>query len=237
MLACVCQPMETALLFNGGPPVSMGPLGTNGKLRHHTTDVMKTIQLLPKSKHSFCTNTKDNSVALTTVPSFMDSSGNLLNLRKIERRTKSTKILVNPVCLDSVSSSDDSHSSKSGVTKWNGKKKRLKAKDIKKDENTQNDSEKDVIKSKDETKKDKKTISCFKIKTSDDKSPDDKTVEYYVSKKDNCVVNVIEPDVINHTRKQPIEHITANEKAIVTTNQLDVKASSGEEISKEVSVA
>ncbi|XP_014370022.2 apoptosis-stimulating of p53 protein 1 isoform X2 [Papilio machaon] len=220
MLACVCQPMETALLFNGGPPVTMGPLGTNGKLRHHDTDVMKTIQLLPKPKHSYCTNTKENPVSLTTVPSFMDSSGNLLNLRKIERKTKSTKILVNPVCLDSVSSSDDSHRSKSGITKWNGKKKRLKAiKDYKKDENIRNNSEKDDTKSKDkdETKKDKKTISCFKSKTSDDKSQDETGMEYYVAKNASCDINVNEPDVINHTRKPPIEQ-----------QQLGIKETDGE---------
>ncbi|KPJ06532.1 hypothetical protein RR48_14271 [Papilio machaon] len=217
--------METGLLFNGGPPVTMGPLGTNGKLRHHKTDVMKTIQLLPKSKHSYCTNTKENPVSLTTVPSFMDSSGNLLNLRKIERKTKSTKILVNPVCLDSVSSSDDSHRSKSGITKWNGKKKRLKAiKDYKKDENIRNNSEKDDTKSKDkdETKKDKKTISCFKSKTSDDKSQDETGMEYYVAKNASCDINVNEPDVINHTRKPPIEQ-----------KQLDIKETDGEAENKQ----
>ncbi|CAG4996430.1 unnamed protein product [Parnassius apollo] len=198
MLACVCQPMETALLFNGGPPVTMGPLGTSGKMRHNTSNVIKAIQMLPKSEHRFSIDEKDNPVSLTSLSSLMDSSGSLLNLRKIERKAKSTKILVNPVCLDSVSSGDDNNQSKTAMSKWNGKKKRLKStKDSKKDETESNDSENHY-----EAKKDKETVSCFKIKSSNDKTHDiTKGNECCTDKKTSDNTKPNKSDVTNHTIK------------------------------------
>ncbi|XP_050668815.1 uncharacterized protein LOC126968057 isoform X5 [Leptidea sinapis] len=156
MLACVCQPVETALLFKGGPPITMGPLGSN-KTRH-TTNVMKTLAL-PKSVCSLSEANKD-STTLTSV-AYIDS-GSLLNLRKIERKAKSTKILVNPVCSDSLVTSDDSPMNSS--PKWKGKKKRLKTKQVKaKNDEPENDA------MRGDAKKDKISISCFKVKYNEDK--------------------------------------------------------------------
>ncbi|CAK1582820.1 unnamed protein product [Parnassius mnemosyne] len=233
MLACVCQPMETALLFNGGPPVTMGPLGTSGKMRHNTSNVIKAIQMLPKSEHGFSIDEKDNPVSLTSLSSLMDSSGSLLNLRKIERKAKSTKILVNPVCLDSVSSGDDNNQSKTAMSKWNGKKKRLKStKDNKKDETESNDSEKN---SREEAKKNKKTLSCFKIKSSEDKTND-------ITKANDCNTNKSsfenigpnKPDVTNYTSKNNsdiwIDQGTLSDTKIIKNEQVVIKKTDRTEV-------
>ncbi|CAK1543084.1 unnamed protein product [Leptosia nina] len=184
MLACVCQPMETALLFKGGPPVTMGPLGSN-KTRHNSTNVMKTLNMLPKSVHGV-TDTKDDSASPTSVPSIIDS-GNLLNLRKIEREAQSTKILVNPVCTDSFGSDDSP--SKSTNSKWKGKKKRLKVKQTKPEKEH---------KYRDEAREGKTSINCFKIRSHDKRGDDDAKLA-----KDNCLnenaTNLMnQPDLINH---------------------------------------
>lgn len=197
MLACVCQPTETALLFKGGPPVTMGPLGSSGKMRQNATDV-----IFPNCEHKTNEETKDNSPLLTPLPIYTDSSGNLLNLRKIERKAKSTKILVNPVCTDSVS--DDSSSSKPANAKWNGKKKRLKMAFVKNENKDDLNSERKAI-SRDEAKEDKKPISCFKIKSREDKS---RTNEDRNSGRENCTnenasnsLSAEKPDLIRHSRK------------------------------------
>lgn len=197
----------------------MGPLGTN-RLRH-TTDTMKAIKLAPKPVRQFSDDAKDSSASLTSSPSLESTS--LLNLRKIERRAKSTKILVNPVCSD-VCTSDDSNRSNVNL-KWNGKKKRLKA------ENTHKKCDKidknDPI-SRNEAKKDKKSVSCFKMKSSDHKKSD----EDNKSGKDNCknenVSNLRsseKPDVINHSRKNSREILvdegTMTDETSFYTDQLD----------------
>ncbi|CAG9788043.1 unnamed protein product [Diatraea saccharalis] len=197
MLACVCQPTETALLFKGGPPVAMGPLGT-GKIRHNPADAMKTLKLLPKQMRRL---SEDNS-SYTSSPSLVQSSGSLLNLRKIEKKAKSTKILVNPVCSDSVgTTSDESNPPK--TKKWNVKKKRLKSDTRNRDSNRE-----DSI-SRDTAKEDKKSISCFKMKHNDDKSrsEDDKK-----SGRENCtnenasnLMNAEKPDLINYSRNSSKE--------------------------------
>lgn len=236
MLACVCQPMETALLFNGGPPVTMGPLGANGKMRNNRPDLMKNIQLLG-SNQVFNTDAKDNLIPINSAPSFMDSSGSLLNLRKIERKTKSTKILVNPVCLDGVSSSDDSNRSKSAIIKWNGKKKRLKPAKDNKDENDRHDSE---FQNRDEAKKDKRTVSCFKIKGSDEKEHQEIIKESYANKNADLSKNCTKPDIINHTKKHNSDssidktNMNDNEEALnisLNVKKDDVGAVSQREVS------
>nr|XP_034833001.1 apoptosis-stimulating of p53 protein 1 isoform X4 [Maniola hyperantus] len=202
MLACVCQPTETALLFKGGPPVTMGPLGSSGKMRQNSTDVMKSISIFPNSEHKINEKTKEDSPSVTPLPIYVDSSGNLLNLRKIERKAKSTKILVNPVCTDSVS--DDSNTSKPASTKWNGKKKRLKIAFVKNENKDDFNSEHNAI-SRDEAKEDKKSISCFKIKSREDKS---RTNEDRNSGRENCTnenasnsMSSEKPDLIRHSIK------------------------------------
>ncbi|XP_023941367.2 apoptosis-stimulating of p53 protein 1 isoform X2 [Bicyclus anynana] len=207
MLACVCQPTETALLFKGGPPITMGPLGSGSKMRQ-TTDVMKTISIFPDSEHKVNEETKDNSPSITPLPIYVDSSGNLLNLRKIERKAKSTKILVNPVCTDSVS--DDSNTSKPASTKWNGKKKRLKIAFVKNENKDDLNSEHKEI-SRDEAREDKKSISCFKIKSWEDKS---RTNEDRNSARENCTnenasnaMSTEKPDLIRHSRKNSKDNL------------------------------
>ncbi|CAH0399993.1 unnamed protein product [Chilo suppressalis] len=214
MLACVCQPTETALLFKGGPPVAMGPLGT-GKIRHNPTDAMKALKLLPKQVRRL---SEDNS-SLGSSPSLVQSSGSLLNLRKIEKKAKSTKILVNPVCSDSVGTSDESNPPK--TKKWNGKKKRLKS-------DTRNrESKCEITVSRDAAKEDKKSISCFKMKHSDDKSrsEDDKK-----SGRENCtnenasnLMNAEKPDLINHSRKNSKE-ILVDESTMTDESMLKGEA-------------
>lgn len=213
MLACVCQPTETALLFKGGPPVAMGPLGTN-RIRH-TTNTMKAIELV----RQFSDEGKDSSTSLTSSPSLVESTS-LLNLRKIERKAKSTKILVNPVCSD-VCTSDDSNRSNAN-SKWNGKKK-----------SKENGHEKDKIDKNDpisrkEAKKDKKSVSCFKIRNSEDKKSD----EDGKLGKENCknenasnFRSSEKPDVINHSRKSSKEILvdegTMTDETMFDTDQMD----------------
>lgn len=219
MLVCVCQPTETALLFKGGSPVAMGPLGAN-RLRH-MTDTMKAIKLAPKPIRQFSDDAKDSSASLTSSPSLESTS--LLNLRKIERRAKSTKILVNPVCSD-VCTSDDSNRSKVN-SKWNGKKKRLKAENVYK--KTDKIDKTDPI-SRNEAKKDKNSVSCFKMKSSEHKRSDEdgKTV------KDNCknenasnLRSSEKPDVINHSRKSSreilVDESTMTDETSFNTDQMD----------------
>ncbi|XP_052750289.1 apoptosis-stimulating of p53 protein 1 isoform X4 [Galleria mellonella] len=208
MLACVCQPTETALLFKGGPPITMGPLGTNTKIRQ-TTETAKSVKVRPKPVRRASEDTKDSS-SLNSSPTYVHPSGSLLNLRKIERKAKSTKILVNPVCSDSVGTSDDSNNSKTVDSKWNGKKKRLKpeqGKTHKKDDAKCDKN--DTISRNAAKKEDKKSISCFKRKSSSDKlrTDDDKK-----SGRENCSnenasnsMNVEKPDIINHSRKSSKE--------------------------------
>ncbi|XP_073946165.1 ankyrin-repeat, SH3-domain, and Proline-rich-region containing Protein isoform X3 [Choristoneura fumiferana] len=203
MLACVCQPTETALSFRGGPPVSMGPLGASSKPRHHVTDTMKTIKISAKPTRRYSSETKESSPSQTSSPSFINSSGSLLNLRKIERKAKSTKILVNPVCSDSIGTSDDSNRSKK-ASKWNGKKKRLKSENEKRYQNDETKSDKNGAISRDSSvRENKKSISCFKMKCSEDKSRSDDDGK---SGGENCtnenssnVMNAEKPDLINHS--------------------------------------
>lgn len=223
MLACVCQPTETALLFKGGS-VDMGPLGTN-KTRHTNPDAIKTIKMMPRTVRRFSED-KTSSPSLTSSPSFISSSGSLLNLRKIERKTKSTKILVNPVCSDSLSTSDDGNPSKKGSSKWNGKKKRLKP-EIKNRKEYKNDKDETI--SRKEAREDKKSISCFKMKTSAEKSRSDDDRKFG---KDNCtnenVSNSIggqKPDLIRHYRKNSkeilVDESTKKDESTLKTDQLE----------------
>lgn len=223
MLACVCQPTETALLFKGGPPVTMGPLGSSSKIRQNSNEVMK-ISIFPNTKHEINENMKDNSTSMTPLPSYVDTSGNLLNLRKIERKAKSTKILVNPVCSDSIS--DDSATSKSVSMKWNGKKKRLKIGLIKKENKESLSLEHKAI-SRDEADEDKKPISCFKIKSREDKS---RTNEDRNSGRENCTnenvnnsMSAEKPDLIRHSRKNSKE--TLIDEATMTDTILNIDCS------------
>nr|XP_049700373.1 apoptosis-stimulating of p53 protein 1 isoform X3 [Helicoverpa armigera] len=229
MLACVCQPTETALLFKGGPPIAMGPLGTH-KIRHNPVDAMKAIKLIPAAVRRSSDEGKDSSPSHNSSPTLINSTGNLLNLRKIERKAKSTKILVNPVCSDSVGTSDDSNRSKNVHSKWNGKKKRLKsesaAKNLKKDERKRDKN--DPI-SRSDGKADKKSISCFKIKSSEDKS---RSAEDRKSGKENCtnenasnLMSAEKPDIINHSRKNSreilVDESTMTDQAMLRNDQLD----------------
>ncbi|CAH2090337.1 unnamed protein product [Euphydryas editha] len=220
MLACVCQPTETALLFKGGPPVTMGPLGSSSKIRQNATDVMK-ISIFPNPEHQINNNAKENSSSLTPMPTYVDSSGNLLNLRKIERKAKSTKILVNPVCSDI---SDDSATSKQVNTKWNGKKKRLKIGFVK-NENKESISLEHKVISRDEADEDKKSISCFKIKSWEDKS---RTNEDRNSGRENCTnenasnsMSAEKPDLIRHSRKNSKETLIDEGTMIDTSLNID----------------
>ena len=205
MLACVCQPTETALLFKGGPPVAMGPLGTSSKVRRNSSEVMK-ISIFPNPEHHIDECTKESLTSLKLLPSYADASGNLLNLRKIERKAKSTKILVNPVCPDSVS--DDSNTSKSTSKKWNGKKKRLKIGFTKNHKIDNPDAQNKAI-SRDEAKEGKKSISCFKIKSREDKSRtnEDRTSgrENYTNENASNSMSAEKPDLIRHSRKSSKE--------------------------------
>ncbi|CAG9100633.1 unnamed protein product [Plutella xylostella] len=203
MLVCVCQPTETALLLKGGPPIAMGPLGT----RRHPADpdAMKNITLLHKSRRFSIEDTKDSSPSLTSSPS-LNTSGSLLNLRKIERTAKSTKILVNPVCSDSLGSDD---ANKPKDSKWKGKKKRLKSDEKKKHKNDDSQLEHDNSRlRRNEAKEEKKSISCFKMKSSDDKSRSD---EDRKSGKENCSNenssnwSSVEPDIVIDSRKNSKE--------------------------------
>ncbi|CAH0727002.1 unnamed protein product, partial [Brenthis ino] len=204
MLACVCQPTETALLFKGGPPVTMGPLGSS-KMRENSTDVMK-ISIFPNPEHHIDECAKERLTSLKSLSSYTDASGNLLNLRKIERKAKSTKILVNPVCPDSIS--DDSNTSKSAGAKWNGKKKRLKLAVVK-NENVDNPNVENKEISRDEAKEDKKPISCFKIKSWEDKSRtnEDRNSgrENYTNENASNSMSAEKPDLIRHSRKNSKE--------------------------------
>lgn len=211
MLACVCQPTETALLFKGGPPVAMGPLGTH-KIRNNPTATMNALKHLPKTNRRL---SEDNS-SLASSPSEIQSTGSLLNLRKIEKKAKSTKILVNPVCTDSVGTSDDSNPTK--TKKWNGKKKRLK--------DAKHKDTSDSIR-RDAAKEDKKSISCFKIKCSDDKS---RSEDEKKSGRENCSnenasnqMNAERPDLINHSRKNSrevlVDESTMTDESTLKANQ------------------
>lgn len=223
MLACVCQPTETALLFKGGS-VDMGPLGTS-KTRHANPDSIKAIKMMPRTLRRLSED-KTSSPSLTSSPSFISSSGSLLNLRKIERKAKSTKILVNPVCSDSLSTSDDGNPSKKGNSKWNGKKKRLKS-EIKNRKEYKNDT--DIPISRKEAREDKKSISCFKMKSSEDKSRTDDDRKFG---KENCtnenVSNSIgrqKPDLIRHSRKNSkeilVDESTMTDELLLKTDQLE----------------
>ncbi|XP_063385187.1 apoptosis-stimulating of p53 protein 2-like isoform X2 [Cydia fagiglandana] len=201
MLACVCQPTETALSFRGGPPVTMGPLGSS-RPRHNVADSMKTIQMLAKPARRLSDETKESSPSLTSSPSYINSSGSLLNLRKIERKAKSTKILVNPVCSD-IGTSDDSNRSKK-ASKWNGKKKRLKSENEKCHQKDETKSDKNGAISRDASAKEsKKSISCFKMKCSEDKSRSDddrRSGENCSNENSSNLMSTEKPDLINHAR-------------------------------------
>lgn len=227
MLACVCQPTETALLFKGGPPVAMGPLGAN-RIRHNPTDNMKAVKLIQKPVRRLSDEGKDSSASLTSSPSVIECSGSLLNLRKIERKAKSTKILVNPVCTDNVCTSDDSNRSNTANSKWNGKKKRLKTESGKSHKKDGRIDKNDPIR-RNEAKEDKKSISCFKMKSSEDKS---RSAEDRKSGKENCTNENAsnlrsgeKPDVINHSRKNSrdilVDEGTMTDETSFNTDQLD----------------
>ncbi|XP_030024062.2 apoptosis-stimulating of p53 protein 1 isoform X2 [Manduca sexta] len=226
MLACVCQPTETALLFKGGPPVAMGPLGAS-KIRQNNAGAMKAIRLMHKPDARFNDEVKESLPSLTSSPSFINSTGSLLNLRKIERKAKSTKIHVNPVCSDSVGSSDDSIRSKNLNLKWNGKKKRLKNENAKSHRKDERKSDKNDPISRDGAKEDKKSISCFKMRSSEDKSRLDEDRKLG---KENCtnenasnLMSSGKPDVINHSRKNSkeilVDESTMTDQTLLKTDQ------------------
>lgn len=225
MLACVCQPAETALLFKGGPPVAMGPLGTNIKKHQGSTDSI-SVQLM--SKTAQYSNGDINGMSLTSSPTLFKSKTNLLNLRKIERKAKSTKILVNPVCSDSVESSDESNRSKKITSKWNGKKKRLKPENIiscYKSEDTDEFNYDTINVRRDSAHEEKKTIGCFELKNTEEKS----TMQDHKNGKDNCrnenssnwrIMESDKPDLINHSSKNSREYVI---KVKVIEDEIDPK--------------
>ncbi|XP_032517880.2 apoptosis-stimulating of p53 protein 1 isoform X2 [Danaus plexippus] len=235
MLACVCQPTETALLFKGGPPITMGPLGST-KTNENADEVIKTIGIYPRDNNVISDNNREHS-PIISIPKYVDSSGNLLNLKKIERNGKTTKILVNPVCSESVS--DDSCTPKTVNTKWNGKKKRLKFGFNKYKDNLHS---KHIDSGCVETKEDKKSISCFKIKSRDDKT---RTNEDRSSGRENCTnenasnsLSSDKPDLIIHSRKNSNE-TSIDEKAVTDEfiEQIKAKkrcASNGKELGEGV---
>ncbi|XP_050343983.1 apoptosis-stimulating of p53 protein 2 isoform X5 [Nymphalis io] len=198
----------------------MGPLGSSSKIRQNAADVMK-ISIFHNPEHQINEDTKESTSPLTSMPSFVDLSGNLLNLRKIERKAKSTKILVNPVCSDNIS--DDSTTSKSVNTKWNSKKKRLKM-GLVKNENKDGFIVEHKAISRDEAKEDKKPISCFKIKSRDDKS---RSNEDRNSGRENCTnenasnsMSTEKPDLIRHSRKNSKE--TLIDEATMTDASIEI---------------
>lgn len=245
MLACVCQPAETALLFKGGPPVAMGPLGTN-KLRQNTSEAMKSLKLISTSVRRISDETKDSSPSHNSSPILINSSGSLLNLRKIERKAKSTKILVNPVCSDSIGTSDDSNRSENVVSKWNGKKKRLKAESgSKRHKKGEHKPDKNEPISRGDGKEDKKLISCFKLKSSESKSrsEDDQNLGKENCKNENAsnLMNTEKPDVINHSRKNSneifIDEGTMTDQMLPRTDQLDTGKTDSTIACKDVKVS
>lgn len=229
MLACVCHPTETALLFKGGPPIAMGPLGTNVK-KHQ--GIVKDISM-------------QYTTPLSSSPTYLKTSNTLLNLRKIERNTKSTKILVNPVCSDSLGSSDESNRSKKITSRWNGKKKRLKADRITscyKSVDTEVYSDKCDEVSRDTAKEEKKSITCFKLKSTDDKSrlEDDRK-----SGKENCKnenssnwknLATDKPDIISDSQRNSKEIVAEGVDVTNIKDQANVdKTDSTKQINVEVS--
>lgn len=204
MLACVCQPTETALLFKGGPPIAMGPLRTNFK--KHQNECKASMQIISNSIPRSTTI----ATSMSSSPSSGKPTGSLLNLRKIERQAKSTKILVNPVCSDSLESSDDSNKSKK-ANKWSGMKKRRLKSDFKncykpvKTEEEYFTNQNEVTEATRGEIQEEKSISCFKLKHSDYKS---RSSEDQKSGKDNCKnenscnwkhIDGVTPDVINYS--------------------------------------
>lgn len=227
MLACVCQPTETALLFKGGPPVAMGPLSAS-RIRHNNTCTMKAIKIIHKQDRRLSEETKLSSPSLTSSPCIINTAGSLLNLRKIEKRAKSTKILVNPVFSDNHSASDDTNRSKNEYSKWNVKKKRFKSDIGKYHKKEERKSDRNDLISREGAREDKKSISCFKLKSYEDKFRFDEDRKLG---KDNCTnenasnsISVLEPDIINHCKKGSTE-ILVDESTmtdqIIKTDQLD----------------
>lgn len=210
MLVCVCQPTETALLLKGGPPVAMGLLGANSRKHIQTPEATKNV--LYNTSSFTIDETKESSASLTSSPS-LPTSGSLLNLRKIKRKAKSTKILVNPACTDSLGSSEDSTRPKKVDPKWKGKKKRLKGEE--KQKHNSDDTKKECDWNEEvfrcEAKKDEKSISCFKMKSSEEKA---RPNEDHKSGKENCKnenssnwSHCLEPDIIIDSRKNSKEII------------------------------
>lgn len=217
------------MLLKGGPPVTMGPLGTNIRRHNHAPEATKSS--LNTSRSLSIDETKYSSPSLTSSPS-LHASGSLLNLKKIERKAKSTKILVNPVCSDSVGSSEDSNNPKKDNSKWKGKKKRLKADDKKKQKNYETNyaCDKNGEVCRKEAREKKKSISCFKIKSSDDKSRSD---EDQKSGKENCKNENSsnwrhcpepEPDIVIDSRKNSketlVDEASPNTDAKLKTDQI-----------------
>ncbi|XP_045499830.1 apoptosis-stimulating of p53 protein 1 isoform X2 [Colias croceus] len=199
----------------------MGPLGAN-RHRNNTTDVMKTLNMIPKSVRSHNDNAKESPSSLTSLPTHVDSPSNLLNLRKIERKAKSTKILVNPVCSDSIVTSDDSPSKSN--SKWKGRKKRLKNKCIK---SSKDDSDEAI--SRNEDKEKEKSISCFKIKSRDDKRKNDESKlgrENCSNENASNLMNA-QPDLINHSsnnsKERLVDESTMTDNALLKSDQVDAE--------------
>lgn len=239
MLACVCQPTETALLFKGGPPISMGPLGTN-RVRH-TTNAMEALKLIQRADSKLNSDLKSSSASS---PSLI-SKGSLLNLRKIERKAKSTKILINPVCTDSIGSSDDSQRSKHLNSKWNGKKKRLKTENSKMLKKCELESDKNDPITRNEARDDTKSISCFKMKSTEDKSclNEDRKLG-----KENCanenasnLLSSKKNDIINHPWKNSkeilVDESCMTDRTTLKTDQFSTGKTDSAIVIKEIEVS
>lgn len=99
MLACVCQPAETKL-YKGGRATPIGPLGGPRRPLQRPRSLKSRPPKPPPKPNSYSTTSEDTKSS----SSQQKSPKNLLSLKKIEQRSKSTKI--SSVCSSSKSDSD-----------------------------------------------------------------------------------------------------------------------------------
>lgn len=99
MLACVCQPAETKL-YKGGRATPLGPLGGPRRPLQRPRSLKSRPPKPPPKPNSYSTTSEDTRSS----SSQQKSPRNLLSLKKIEQRAKSTKI--SSVCSSSKSDSD-----------------------------------------------------------------------------------------------------------------------------------
>lgn len=99
MLACVCQPAETKL-YKGGRATPIGPLGGPRRPLQRPRSLKSRPPKPPPKPYSYSTTSEDTKSS----SSQQKSPKNLLSLKKIEQRAKSTKI---PSVCSSVASKED----------------------------------------------------------------------------------------------------------------------------------